>query len=121
MKEQKNAIIVTDAEVKAAQEEMSRGKFEHNFKTPVEWEGKTYASLHFDLDTLTGGDSLAIERELTAQGIRPFARSLDLNYQIRVAVRACDEPVGVDFFEIIPLRDFDKIMNRVQSFLLRAE
>lgn len=121
MKKEENAIIITDAEVKARQEEMSKGQFEHNFKKPVEWQGKTYASLHFDLDSLTGSDSLAIERELTAQGLRPFARSLDLNYQLRVAVRACAEPVGTDFFESLPLRDFDKIMNRVQSFLLRAE
>ena len=121
MEKNKNALIVTDEDVKALQEEMSRGQFEHTFKKPMEWQGKTYGTLHFDIDKLTGGDSLAIERELTAQGIRPFARSLDMNYQLRVAVRACEEPVGVDFFEALPIRDFDKIMNRVQSFLLRAE
>ena len=71
--------------------------------------------------TLTGRDCRLIERELAAQGIHVFSRELSSDYQVLFAVRACQEDIGEDFFDVIPARDFNAIMKRVQSFLLRAE
>lgn len=121
MAENKQNQGITENDIKAMRDEMSRGQFTHEFKKAVEHGGKTYAALHFDFDALTGRDCRLIERELAAKGIAVFSRELSSDYQVLFAVRACQESVGEDFFDAIPARDFNKIMKRVQSFLLHAE
>lgn len=121
MAENKKNQGVTADEIAAMREEMSRGQFTHEFKKAVEHDGQTYAALHFDFDALTGRDCRMIERELAAKGIHVFSRELSSDYQVLFAVRACQESIGEDFFDVIPARDFNAIMKRVQSFLLHAE
>ena len=121
MAENKKFQNVTEEDIAKMQEEMSRGKFTHEFKKAVEHGGKTYAALHFDFDALTGRDCRLIEHELASKGIHLFSRELSSDYQVLFAVRACQENIGEDFFDVIPARDFNTIMKRVQSFLLRAE
>ena len=121
MAENKKNQGMTEEDIAEMRAEMSRGQFTHDFKKAVEHGGKTYAALHFDFDALTGRDCRLIERELAAQGIHVFSRELSPDYQVLFAVRACQENIGEDFFDVIPARDFNAIMKRVQSFLLRAE
>lgn len=121
MAEERRNQAVTEAEIKAMQDEMSRGQFTHEFKKAVEHGGKTYAALHFDFEKVTGRDCRLIERELLAKGIHVFSRELNSDYLVLFAVRGCQESIGEDFFDAIPARDFNAIMKRVQSFLLRAE
>ena len=122
MKEHEDeSIVLSEEEVEAAKEEMQEGVYEHVFKRPFEWEGKVYGKLVFDFDSLTGKDTLAIDRELTAQGIFAVVRSLNVEFQIRAAARACKEKLGTDAFEAMPIRDFEKIMNHVRGFFAAAE
>lgn len=119
--ENTNAIVIDEKEVKNMKEELASGVYVHTFKKAVSWEGKTYASLTFNFDKLTGRDCIAVERELAMKYIKPIVRSLDVNYQLGLASRACDEPIGTDMLEQLPMKDFIAITSRVQNFLLAAE
>lgn len=114
-------IILDEKTVEDAQDEMGSGKYVHVFRKPFKWEGKTYGQLTFDFDSLTGRDTLSIERELNAKNIFTVVRSLNVEFQIRAASRACTETLGTDAFEAMPIRDFEKIMNHVRGFFASAE
>jgi hypothetical protein len=120
MQEQEDeAIVLTDEEIEEERE--GSGYYKHVFKKPFEWEGKVYGSLTFDFESLTGRDTLAVERELAAKNIIPVVRSLNLPFQIRIAARACTETIGIDMLEALPIKDFERIMNRVRIFFISAE
>ena len=121
MNQNQNREMTLNEKVEAMRAEMQSGQYVHTFREPVQWEGKTYASLSFDFAVLKGADALKIEEEMAALGMHPAVRKLDMNYQMRVASRSCGEKLGVDFFESLPIGDFEKILARVQGFLLRAE
>ena len=114
-------IKLDENTVEEAQEEMEAGTYVHVFKKPFEWEGKKYGSLRFAFDGLTGKDTLAIERELAAKNIFTVVRSLNVEFQMRAAARACTERIGTDALEAMPIRDFEKIMNHVRGFFASAE
>jgi hypothetical protein len=42
-------------------------------------------------------------------------------YLIRMAAKACTEPIGADAFEIMSIADYNKIRSAARSFLLRSE
>lgn len=89
----------------------------HTFSRPVSYNDKTYNELRFDFGNLTGGDSLAVEAELSALNTPVFVRSIDSKYLIRICARACTEQIGSDIFEVMPLKDFTKITNAAKRFL----
>lgn len=120
-KEDGEAIVLTEEQVEEEQEEMSAGRYVHVFSKPFQWEGKTYGQLAFNFENLTGRDTLAIERELAAKHIYMVVRALNLDFQMRVAARACESRIGIDMLEALPIRDFEKIMNRVRAFFAAAE
>ena len=70
--------------------------YTHKLQKPLDYEGKHYESLTFDWGKLTGNDSLAIEAELTALNQPVIIPSMSAGYLIRMACRACTEPIGVD-------------------------
>lgn len=93
----------------------------HTFKEPFEWEGKTYDKLTFRFGKLRGRDVLTIMQELRMQGIMLAVRTFDLDYQIRYAVRCCDQKIGYDMLLALPVKDFDSICNATQRFLASSE
>ena len=115
-------VKISEDEIEAAMadEVNSRDVYFHTFSRPFEWEGKTYETLTFDFGALTGRDSLAIEAELLAMGKPVAVREIVGEYQIRAAVRACREKIGVDALEAMPLKDCNRILNHVRNFLLAA-
>lgn len=115
------AIVMSEEEIEEEREKMGRGVYEHVFKKPFQWEGKIYGQLTFDFEKLTGRDTLAIERELAAKNIFTVVRSLNIEFQMRVAARACTEKIGTDALEAMPIRDFEAIMNRVRGFFAAAD
>ena len=115
------AIVMSEEEIEEEREKMGRGVYEHVFKKPFQWEGKTYGQLTFDFEKLTGRDTLAIERELAAKNIFTVVRSLNIEFQMRVAARACTEKIGTDALEAMPIRDFETIVNRVRGFFAAAD
>ena len=88
---------------------------------PFEWEGSTYTELHFDLEDLTGEDSLKVEQELTAQGVMVMVPTFSGPYLTGIAAKACQEPVGTDALKHLRISDFNRIRTRVRNFLLASE
>ncbi len=101
--------------------EQDTGTYVHTFRTPFTYEGKTFSSVSFDFDRLTGNDALAIEAEMQAMGKPVIIPSLSGDYLIRMAARACSEQVGADFFGTMPLREYQAIRSKARNFLLKSE
>ncbi|MGN0444248.1 MAG: hypothetical protein ACI4F5_06520 [Acutalibacteraceae bacterium] len=91
---------------------------EITLKKPVEYNGETYKELSFDFDKLTGADAIAIEDELQALGKQALIPAYSSPYLIRMAVLACDKPIGDDFFNLVSISDFNIVKNAARSFLL---
>ena len=110
------------AEEKAiAEKEASLDTFEIELKKEIEYDGKKYSRLSFDFGKLTGEDGLNIENELSALGKMAMVPAFSGEYLIRMAAKACDEPIGSDIFKIISLADFNRIRSAARSFLLKSE
>lgn len=113
-----------DAAEQAAQD--STNSYTHVFEPPFEFEGESFGSLSFDWEKLTGGDSLAIEREVLAVTGRPVVTpEFSGEYLIRMAVRACTalrqdgkRKLGADAYRAMRMSDFNAIRNAARSFLL---
>ena len=114
-------IIISDEEIEEMEEKMGEGAYTHIFKKPFQWEGKTYGQLTFDFESLKGKDILAVERELAAKNIFTVVRSLNVEFQIRIASRACTEKIGTDALEAMPIKDVERILNRVRGFFASAD
>lgn len=131
MDEIRNAIPATvdpeefkavEREADAAQKEAEDTVFSytHNFVRPFSYEGKTYDTLTFDFGKLTGRDGLAIQDELDAKGKAVVVKQMNDNYLLRVAARACTPPISADVISAMPLYEFNKIMQKARTFLLRS-
>lgn len=90
--------------------------YTHEFAKSFTYGGSTVEKLTFDWDTLTGRDSIAIDRELTkssgGQGVQNFGRE----HMALIAVRACSARnendiriVSKEFMEALPIVDFEEI------------
>lgn len=104
------------------------GVYTHIFKKPYVYQGRTYETLTFHWETLTGADSLAIEGDMLRHGKTLVTPAFSGDYLTGMAARACTERnenggrvVGTDMIKALPLTDFSKICGRARSFLLRAE
>ncbi|ELX0452138.1 TPA: phage tail assembly protein [Citrobacter freundii] len=69
-----------------------------------------------NLDDLTGSDILEVTDVLQAQGHVSVQTSLDNKVHAALAARCLGRPV--EYINGLPARDFVKICQRVQSFLL---
>lgn len=97
------------------------GIYVHEFRKPFMYDGKEYKKLTFEFDDLTGGDTLAIERELTRKGITVIVPEFNGDYLAAMASRACTDEIGTDAFEHMSLRDFNAIRTAGRRFLLNLE
>lgn len=103
------------------------GSYEHIFKEPWEHGKKVYTSLHFEWNTLTGGDSLAIEMELRRQGVTLVVPAFTGDYLAGMAARACVERkdesgtivIRTADIKSMPMTDFLAITAQARNFLLR--
>ena len=123
-KNKDNVIVDADefevAETKAKAKETSLS-YTHKFRKPYKYNGKTYDELTFDWEKLTGKDGLAIENEMQQIGKAVIVPTFSGEYLIRLASRACTEPVGADAFENMSISDYNKIRSAARSFLLNTE
>ncbi len=114
-----------EKEVAIAQEEAKKDEqtgFAYKLRKPVEYNGKKYTELHFDFDSLTGGDALDVEDEMQRQGKGTVVvAAFNSEYLIRISARACRETVGADIFRYMSMFDYNRIRDRARNFLLRAE
>ena len=110
--------IDPDAIEAAEKEADSSGVYVHTFNKPFTYEGKTYDELRFDFDSVNGYGCLSIEQELRNSGITVPVREFSADYQVRFAAKACAQKIGSDVLMALPARDFNRICNKVRSFLL---
>ncbi len=95
--------------------------FTHVFKQPFSYNGKEYESLTFDFESLTGADTLQIERDLARKGITVIVPEFNGDYLAHMASKACTEEIGTDAFEYMSLREFNAIRGAARRFLLNVE
>lgn len=102
--------------------------YTHVFKTPFQYEGRTYEKLTFDWESLSGRDSLDIEAELRKRGINLVVPAYTGAYLTGMAARACTERntkgkrfVTNAMIQSMPLGAFQKICGSARTFLLLAE
>ena len=77
--------------------------------------------MKFDFDSLTGHDSLMVERELTRSGVQLVVPGFNGDYLIRMAIRACVDNVGTDIVNRMSLRDYNRLRSEMRNFLMASE
>ncbi len=115
---------VDEKEFEAAREEAKKTDFAYltvKLQKPVTYNGKEYTELSFDFDKLTGLDGLAIEDELNRLGKALIVPALSGEYLIRMAAKACTVKIGADIFNVLSLKDYNRIRTAARSFLLQSE
>ena len=110
-----------ELEIAAEQAENPKALFEYTLSRPIVYNGVEYNTLSFDFDKLTGAAALNIEAELSALGKPAIVPSFSGEYLIRMAAKACTAPIGAEFFNIIPIADYNKIISVARNFLMRTE
>lgn len=116
-------VELNEEEIKVAEKAAKNAPstFTLNLKKPITYEEITAQTLEFDFESLTGSDSLAVERELQTMNLPVIVREINGDYLIRIACRACTQPVSVDFLMKLPIRAANNLMGAVRSFLMSAE
>ena len=131
MKPEENKFI-DEEELNAAQDDAEKEENESQnsdsgkriviLRKSINVLGTEYKELHFDYNSLTGKDSLAVEEEIEriyhATVITP---ALNLEYLIRISVRACTEPISRDDIVNMCLTDFNHIRSIARNFMLRSD
>ena len=108
--ETKEAVkVVTDSDT-------PEGAYVHEFTKPYTFEEKTYTKLVFDFEKLIGNDLVAIENEMAAVGEYALSPEISTSFLYRLAAKAAG--VGSDVILHLPIREFGKVKNKAQSFLV---
>ncbi len=97
--------------------------YTHEFATPFTYNGNTVEKLTFNWHTLTGRDSISVDRELTNSSGGRGAQNFGREHMALLAVRACSERNGndirivdKDFMEALPIVDFEEITTMGRLF-----
>lgn len=127
-----NAVQEDAEEAERVTEEAKRnpepGIYTHTFKTPFQWNKRTFESLTFDWTTLTGRDHLEIENEMTMKGRTLVSPAFSGDFLAGMAARACTERdekgkrvINGQAIMEMSLGDFQTITRKARGFLLRVE
>lgn len=111
--ETKAAAVVTDSDTKKKQPE---GAYVLTLAKPYTYEEKTYEMFTFDFERLIGADLVDIETEMTAVGEFALSPEISTSFLYRLAAKAAG--VGSDVILHLPIREFGKVKNKAQSFLV---
>lgn len=110
-----------------ARAESGIGTYTHVFQEPFTYQGTTYDKLTFDWTTLSGKDSVAIERELLNRMVTTVIAEYTPEYLAAMAARACTyrndsgfRTVTTDMLYALPLPEFRAVCNAARRFLLRS-
>jgi hypothetical protein len=88
-------------------------------RRPFIYKGTEYREIELNLEGLTGADIVKVESELTAQGKIVVSGDFSKIYLSRIAAKAAKLPV--EELEKLDVRDFTRITNEVQAFLLEPD
>lgn len=88
----------------------------YKFKTPYEFDGKTYETLEFDLESLKGSDISAVKKQFNKSGNATILPAFDSDFCAMVLARVTKQKL--EFFEELPARDYLALTQEVSNFLL---
>ena len=101
------------------------GTYTHRLKKPFTFDGKTVEEMHFDFDSLTGADTLAISAEMNRRFKKLGLPHPSWEFMTLMAVRACTDRdgkgirlVNEKLLQALPMRDYNTIVGKVRDFLL---
>lgn len=98
--------------------ELPSGVWKYELKEPLEYLGKTYTELTFDLGRLNGENIAAIERELEQLRMNLFSNvGFSDNYAERAASLACEDISDTYALEELWGADYNAILRRTRNFL----
>lgn len=116
-----NNKILDDFNEETDDIENVKDRFTYTLSKPITYNETKYESLTIDFEKLKGKDARAIATELQSLGITLIVPTLSEDYLVRVIVKACAEPVGIDFIDEISMFDYNKLIARAKAFLLKSE
>ena len=85
---------------------------------PINFHGKNLKELELDLEGLTGNDLINAEKQAIADENLPMVTDFSRAYLAAIAAQALKMPVEV--LRNLPVKEFTKIVNEVQRFLLAS-
>ena len=97
--------VVTDSDTK---EKVPKGAYVLTLARDYTYEDKTYKKFVFDFERLIG--------EMTAVGEFALSPEISTSFLYRLAAKAAG--VGSDVILHLPIREFGKVKNKAQSFLV---
>lgn len=106
------------AVVSGTDTKIPEGAYVLTLAKPYTYEDKTYKELVFDFENLTGMDMISIETEMTTMGEILLSPEISLSFLSRMAARAAK--IGSDVILHLPFREFAKVKNRAQNFLINT-
>lgn len=132
MDEKKNTTIEDTVEQAERLEAKAKAEpdnitYTHTFQKPFTYQGTTYDKLTFNWDSLSGKDSIAIERELINRRLTVVTAEYTPEYLAAMAARACTyrnddgfRTVNTDMLYALPLPEFRQICEAARVFLLKS-
>lgn len=105
--------VVTDSDTKG---KVPKGAYVLTLAKPYTYEEKTYKKFVFDFEGLIGEDLVDIETEMTAVGEFALSPEISTSFLYRLAAKAAG--VGSDVILHLPIREFGRVKNKAQSFLV---
>ena len=118
-----NEVTIDEKEMEAAMKEAegAESAVVVELRKPLDYEGKTYKTLGFDFDRLTGKDGMQIEREVQlTTGTAVLLPAYNTDYLIRMCARASLEEIGADAIQALGIRDFNTVIGKARGFLNRS-
>lgn len=110
-----------------AQEDNGIYTYTHMFQEPFTYQGETYEKLTFNWKSLTGKDSVAIQRGLLNRNLTTVLAAFTPEYLAEMAARACTyrnsdgfHTITTDALYDLPLSEFQTICDAARRFLLRS-
>lgn len=88
---------------------------EYKFEKPYEFEGKIYEKLDIDLDRINGMVLTKSRKKLTDAKLFSLIPTSDPAFYAFILAEICSLPI--EFFSLMPGRDFLKITAAVSNFL----
>lgn len=120
-KNENKVVEASETSVAKTAENENKNNWTWTLSKPVEYNGVEISALKFDFSKITGRDAREIEDELQRSGkMTLYSQVNNIHYIMRVAARACEEPIGIDLFDMVSISDYNELRTHAQLFLLNV-
>lgn len=120
-KNENKVVEASETSVAKTAENENTNNWTWTLSKPVVYNGVEISALKFDFSKITGRDAREIEDELQRSGkMTLYSQVNNIHYIMRVAARACEEPIGIDLFDMVSICDYNVLRTQAQLFLLNV-